>query len=234
MHVVRAIVIAGLLLSSVVSGGEAQVPETNLVLVGVTLRDPEIETGPARVTVVVDDDRIACIIDAGDPVPKGGQRIDAKGLYLIPGLWDLHTHLWQTGDANLQGIMAEIGPVRGITFSGFIHDMAAAYAAASLVVCRAGAMTVAELTAAGKPAVFIPLPSAAADHQTRNARLLVEKQAARLVPQSQLGHAALEEVVKELLADPRGLKAMGTAARQLARPEATQAIVEHILGLAQA
>ena len=73
-------------------------------------------------------------------------------------------------------ISAEVSP--------FIDDMPGAFARADLLVCRSGASTVAEVTAAGKPAIFIPLPTAADDHQTRNAEALADAGAARLLPQS--------------------------------------------------
>ena len=75
-------------------------------------------------------------------------------------------------------IAAEVSP--------FIDDMPGAFARADLLLCRSGASTVAEITAAGKPAIFIPLPTAADDHQRHNAEALAEGNAARLLPQAEL------------------------------------------------
>jgi len=101
--------------------------------------------------------------------------------------------------------------------------MPAVYAAADLVVCRAGAMTVAELTAAGVPAVLVPLPGAPGDHQTANARVLERVGAAVLLPDPECTPAGLTTVVEGLLGDPPRLEAMGRAARALARPDAAAA-----------
>lgn len=95
----------------------------------------------------------------------------------------------------------------------FVHDMGAAYAAARLVVARAGAMTLAELAAAGRPALLVPYPYAAEDHQTANARFVEAQGAAVVVPQSDLTADSLARRVRELLADTEKLDAMGQAAR---------------------
>jgi UDP-N-acetylglucosamine:LPS N-acetylglucosamine transferase len=97
------------------------------------------------------------------------------------------------------------------------------YAAADLVVCRAGAMTVAELAAAGVPAVLVPLPGAPGDHQTANARVLERAGAAVLLPDPECTPAGLTTVVEGLLADPDRLGAMGRAAHSVSRPDAAAA-----------
>ena len=81
---------------------------------------------------------------------------------------------------------------------------------ADLLLCRAGASTVAEITAAGKPAIFIPLPTAADDHQTQNAKTLANAGAARLLPQTELSAARLAQEVASLLDHPAELDAMAT------------------------
>ncbi len=101
--------------------------------------------------------------------------------------------------------------------------MHAVYAAADLVVCRAGAMTVAELAAAGVPAVLVPLPGAPGDHQTANARVLERAGAAVLLPDPECSPAGLTTVVEGLLADPVRLEAMGRAAGAESRPDAAAA-----------
>jgi UDP-N-acetylglucosamine--N-acetylmuramyl-(pentapeptide) pyrophosphoryl-undecaprenol N-acetylglucosamine transferase len=94
------------------------------------------------------------------------------------------------------------------------------YAATTIAVCRAGATTVAELAAAGVPSVLIPLPGAPGDHQTRNARALVDAGAAVLVPDAECTGARLAAELAPLLADPVRLEGMAAAARTLARPHA--------------
>ena len=101
--------------------------------------------------------------------------------------------------------------------------MAAVYAAADLVVCRAGAMTVAELTAAGIPAVLVPLPGAPGDHQTANARVLADADAAVLLPDAECDAAALGPILDALLDEPGRGEAMGRAAAALSRGDAAAA-----------
>jgi UDP-N-acetylglucosamine--N-acetylmuramyl-(pentapeptide) pyrophosphoryl-undecaprenol N-acetylglucosamine transferase len=106
----------------------------------------------------------------------------------------------------------------------FIEDMPAAFARADLVVCRSGASTVAEITAAGKPAIFVPFPRAADDHQRVNAEALARVGAAVVVEESKLEGVWLAETIAALLGDPRRLQAMSAAARELAHPDAARDI----------
>lgn len=102
----------------------------------------------------------------------------------------------------------------------FIEDMAEAYGWADLVVCRAGALTIAELTAAGLGAVLVPFAAAVDDHQTRNAVFLVQAGAAELLSQSQLSAASLKPLLQHLLANRQLLLDMAQRARGLAKPDA--------------
>lgn len=110
----------------------------------------------------------------------------------------------------------------GITarVDAFIDDMAAAYGWADLAVCRAGALTVAELAAAGLGALLVPYPYAIDDHQTRNAEWLCTAGAAELMPQARLDRQMLAERLQQLLGDPQALRVMAEQARRLARPDA--------------
>jgi UDP-N-acetylglucosamine--N-acetylmuramyl-(pentapeptide) pyrophosphoryl-undecaprenol N-acetylglucosamine transferase len=114
----------------------------------------------------------------------------------------------------------------------FIQDMASAYAAADLVVSRAGATTIAELTALGKPAILIPYPFATNDHQRGNAEELVRVGGARLILNRDLtGHRFACEL-QELLDDPSALAEMGRAAQGLGRPQATSHLADLVCQLA--
>jgi UDP-N-acetylglucosamine--N-acetylmuramyl-(pentapeptide) pyrophosphoryl-undecaprenol N-acetylglucosamine transferase len=106
----------------------------------------------------------------------------------------------------------------------FIDDMPAAFARADLVVCRSGASTVAEIAAAGKPAVFVPFPRAADDHQRVNAEALAGHGAAVVVEESKLEGVWLAETIATLLQDSSRLKRMSQAARELAHPNAARDI----------
>jgi UDP-N-acetylglucosamine--N-acetylmuramyl-(pentapeptide) pyrophosphoryl-undecaprenol N-acetylglucosamine transferase len=108
----------------------------------------------------------------------------------------------------------------------FIEDMPAAFARADLVVCRSGASTVAEITAAGKPAVFVPFPRAADDHQRVNAETLARQGAAVVVEESRLEGVWLAETIAALLGDSHRLALMSDAARRLSHPNAARDISE--------
>lgn len=116
----------------------------------------------------------------------------------------------------------------------FIEDMAAAYGWADLVVCRAGALTVSELAAAGVASILVPYPYAVDDHQTGNARYLADAGAAVLMPQTELTAASLGSALADLLAAPSRLGAMAQAARAQAAPEAAEQIARACLVLAGA
>ena len=111
----------------------------------------------------------------------------------------------------------------------FIDDMAAAYAWADLVVCRAGASTLAELCAVGVGSVLVPFAAAVDDHQTRNAEYLVENGAAVLLKQDAQLAANLQPLLRALVAEPARRLAMATAARALARPDAAARIAAIVL-----
>jgi UDP-N-acetylglucosamine--N-acetylmuramyl-(pentapeptide) pyrophosphoryl-undecaprenol N-acetylglucosamine transferase len=111
----------------------------------------------------------------------------------------------------------------------FIDDMAEAYAAADLAVCRAGAATVAELAAAGVPSILVPFPHAVDDHQTTNARFLSDAGAAVLLPQSELTAERLAELIAGF--DRKRLSQMAASARALGRPDATQAVARACMEL---
>jgi len=114
----------------------------------------------------------------------------------------------------------------------FIEDMAGSYEWADLAVCRAGALTLAELTAAGLGAVLVPFPHAVDDHQTRNAEALVAIGAAVVMQESELDIQILAQRLESLLSDRRRLLAMAEAARTLAKPDAAQVIARACMEVA--
>jgi UDP-N-acetylglucosamine--N-acetylmuramyl-(pentapeptide) pyrophosphoryl-undecaprenol N-acetylglucosamine transferase len=109
--------------------------------------------------------------------------------------------------------------------------MAARYAAADLVICRAGAMTIAELSAGGMASVLVPFPFAVDDHQTANARFLADEGAAILLPQTQLTPERLAEVLRSL--DRPKLLDMARKARALGKPEAARVVAQRCMELAR-
>jgi len=138
----------------------------------------------------------------------------------------------QTGERDLElvrdayrnaGIDARVEP--------FLFAMDREVAAADLVVCRAGATTLAELTAAGRPSLLVPLPTAADDHQRRNAEVMREAGAADMLEQKDMTGAVLAERITTLIDAPATLAAMSAAARRLAKPDAAAVIVDKALEL---
>ncbi|MBF0588725.1 MAG: undecaprenyldiphospho-muramoylpentapeptide beta-N-acetylglucosaminyltransferase [Magnetococcales bacterium] len=123
------------------------------------------------------------------------------------------------------GIEAQVVP--------FIDDMASAYRGADLVICRAGATTVAELAAVGRGALLVPYPYAADDHQAANAMALEEIGGGWMRRQEHLDADWLYDFLKQRVEDPEGLQKTGEAARQLARPDAAERMVESLWALSQ-
>jgi len=114
----------------------------------------------------------------------------------------------------------------------FIGDMAERFALADLIVCRAGAITAAEVAAAGRAAIFIPFGASTDSHQLRNAQEMQRARAARLIPEPQLTAERLTQEIFSLLDQPLELQAMAANARRLAKPRAVQDIVDLIEGVA--
>ena len=141
----------------------------------------------------------------------------------------------QTGRAHIDTVRADYRDKNiAADVDAFIDDMAAAYAWADVVICRAGALTIAELAAAGVGAILIPLPHAIDDHQTHNARWLSEQRAGVLIPQHEFTVDALAKLLRELAAQPQELLAWARNARALAKPQAADAVADACLQLIDA
>jgi UDP-N-acetylglucosamine--N-acetylmuramyl-(pentapeptide) pyrophosphoryl-undecaprenol N-acetylglucosamine transferase len=115
----------------------------------------------------------------------------------------------------------------------FISNMAERFAQADLIICRSGAITAAEVAAAGRAAIFIPFGAATDSHQLRNAQALQRAGAARVIPESELAPQRLVEEIFALLDEPNGLREMEQSARKIARPNATRDIVNLIESVAR-
>jgi UDP-N-acetylglucosamine--N-acetylmuramyl-(pentapeptide) pyrophosphoryl-undecaprenol N-acetylglucosamine transferase len=143
----------------------------------------------------------------------------------------------QTGPSDFESTKSRyaqlVGLSTAISVEPFISDMAAAYRDCDLMIGRAGATTIAELTTIGRPAVLIPFPFAADDHQTHNARYLVENGAARLLQQKDTTPQLVASVLSELCSDRAVLQAMASASRRLGKPDAATSIAEEVLKLAK-
>ncbi len=164
---------------------------------------------------------------------SGAHSINEAMVAALPQLTDWRTTVkitHQTGENDLATVQA------GYTAAGFqaevipfIDDMAAAYQAADLIICRAGATTIAEVTACGKPCLFIPYPHAVDDHQRRNAEALLSADACFMLLERELTGARLAQEITALLGDREKLVATGAAARSLARLDAAKIIVDEML-----
>ena len=167
---------------------------------------------------------------------QGAHAVNVAMVAAAPRLVRLHPGLevvHQTGERDLAavregyrraGVAARTEP--------FLDAVAREMIAADLVVCRAGATTLAELAASARPAVLVPFPAATDDHQRRNARLLVDAGAAAMVEERSLTGESLADVAGALLADAERRDAMGGAMHRFATPEAAARIVDRVLALA--
>jgi UDP-N-acetylglucosamine--N-acetylmuramyl-(pentapeptide) pyrophosphoryl-undecaprenol N-acetylglucosamine transferase len=184
---------------------------------------PERAPGPPRI-LVFGGSQGAHAINAA--MVEAAPRLAAAGTPVAI------TH--QTGERDL-ALVREGYERAGLTarVEPFLYEMDREMKAADLVVCRSGATTIAELTAAGRPAIFIPLPTAADDHQRRNAEVLEAAGAAELLPQAGLTGERLADRILALAADEGRRAAMAAAARRLARPDAARTIVDRVLELAR-
>ena len=134
--------------------------------------------------------------------------------------------LWQTGD--LEYAKYKHREAENIRIIPFIDNMADAYAMSDLIICRSGALTLAEVTVCGKPSILVPFPSAAADHQTKNAQALVNAGASRILFEKSLHAQDFFHSVMNLIHDKVELEKMSDASKKLGRPDATREIVDHI------
>jgi UDP-N-acetylglucosamine--N-acetylmuramyl-(pentapeptide) pyrophosphoryl-undecaprenol N-acetylglucosamine transferase len=139
--------------------------------------------------------------------------------------WQL---VWQTGKLYTQEAAVATAGKQGVWAKDFIEHMDMAYAAADVVISRAGAMSVAELCVCGKPAVLVPYPFAAEDHQTANARMLANAGAADLVPDAEAGNTLIDTVAALLMDKPR-LERYAANMKKLARYDADELIAKQIL-----
>lgn len=201
--------------------------------------DPSAERAAARAALGLDLDKRVVLVVGGS---QGAKAINDALLAAIQGIargeitivGPLH-FLWVTGPAHEQFIRDRLPPLRSeemikVTLRGYLDDMPAALAACDAAVSRAGASMTAELMAWGIPSLLIPLPTAAADHQTHNARALAEAGAALMLPQEELDPVRLYREILHLLT-PGEHEAMVRAARERGRPDAARRIARKLLEL---
>jgi len=140
--------------------------------------------------------------------------------------------LWQSGGLYYENLVARMATIeaRNIHLKKFIKEMDLAYAAADLVISRAGALTISELCVVGKPVIFVPSPNVAEDHQTKNAMALVNQQAALMVPDNE-AVVRLMDVAFEYLENDEKLDLLSKNINALAKPNATEDITQEVLSI---
>jgi len=179
-------------------------------------------------------DRATVLVFGGS---AGAHRINkgmTDAIRRMGALKDKVQFIHQTGEKDM-GMVEAAYKVAGFKAKAlpFIYDMAGAYACASLVVCRAGALTLAEVTALGKPAILIPYPHAAHNHQEVNARVLERSGAARVIPDPEASGVRLAEEVTALLGDEDALLGMAGRSLSLGRADAARRVYDICKGLAR-
>lgn len=201
---------------------EGYFPAAKAVVTGNPLRQ-ELETLPARLS-----ERDQLLIFGGS---RGAAALNRTVSAMLPVLADWKQTpgiLHQTGEEDFQSVrdayrQAGFPEARVVPF---IEDMAQAYRDATLVVCRAGATTLAELTTCGRPAILVPFPHATGGHQMINARTLEKAGAARVIDQANLTPQGLAKHIEELLGDRSALQEMADRGRRLGMPGAARRILD--------
>lgn len=135
--------------------------------------------------------------------------------------------IWQTGDTEFGKYKKYTSKKTHVT--PFINNMSEAYAISDLIICRSGALTISEITVCGKPSILIPFAHAAGDHQTKNAQVLVDSNAAKLILEKNLNKKNFLYTVMNLIHNEKALNEMRTASKAMGKPNATSKIVDHVL-----
>ncbi|MBI5059873.1 undecaprenyldiphospho-muramoylpentapeptide beta-N-acetylglucosaminyltransferase [candidate division KSB1 bacterium] len=167
----------------------------------------------------------------------GARSVNEALATVLPQMIATYNVIWQTGRSGVpvsvsREFIHEARTAGRLAVLDFIEDMATAYAAADLSVCRAGAMTLAELALAGLPAILVPYPHAADDHQTVNAQSVVAVGAATWIADRELEGPRVLHAVSELLGDAARLSGMAAAMRSLGKPDAARRIAAIAMELA--
>lgn len=208
------------------------------VVSGNPVRDAtELDRDAARAAFGVPVDVLLAFVTGGS---QGSRALNSGMVAWIDGIVRgeidqpaaLHL-LWSTGPRHATTVteaLSAAGSPDWVHALPYIEDMPAALAASDFAICRAGAMTAAELLNQGLPSILVPLPTAAEDHQTSNARALEAAGAAVLLPESEMTPGRLAQEIAALVSNPGVLAAMRERALERARPDATRAIASDVSG----
>ena len=213
-------------------GMERFFPSDKIILTGNPVRknlsDETLDKGKARERFGLNPERPTILVVGGSLGARTLNESLEKGLRLL--IEQGYQVIWQTGKNFGNRAQVAAKGLKGSVVTEFISDMAAAYSAADLVVSRAGAGSISELQILGKPAILVPSPNVAEDHQTKNALALVNKKAAVMVKDSEVVDKLID-AINLLIADSERLTEMSRNISDMALRNADECIVDEILKL---
>jgi UDP-N-acetylglucosamine--N-acetylmuramyl-(pentapeptide) pyrophosphoryl-undecaprenol N-acetylglucosamine transferase len=213
---------------------ERYFPADKLVLTGNPVRKDLLVTQPSRESGAAhfgfDPNRPILFVFGGSLGAQSMNEAMAANAELLAAHPEVQV-LWQMGKLYVQRFGdCDTARLPNVKAQAFVDNMNMAYAMADLVICRAGAMTITELTQVGQAAILIPSPNVAEDHQTSNAKALVAKDAAVLLPNDEAEENIISKAL-ELLAQPERLKELSRNIKLLAKPHAAVEIANEVLNL---
>jgi UDP-N-acetylglucosamine--N-acetylmuramyl-(pentapeptide) pyrophosphoryl-undecaprenol N-acetylglucosamine transferase len=209
-------------------------PASKTVVTGMPVRPDLLSADPtaAQQRYGLDPQAPVLLISGGSGGAQTLNRAVVQALPLLDGSGVQVVH--QTGKTLFEGVRAEVpNPPAWYHPLAYVEDMPSLLAAATLLVCRAGSSTLAEVTALGRPAIAVPYPFAVADHQTGNARALADAGAAILVKDAELTGERLHQEVTGLLADPARLTALREKCRAQGNPDSARVVAELVRNTAR-
>ncbi len=209
-------------------------PEEKVVITGNPVRKDITEINISRTQALeyfnLTDDRRTLLITGGS---LGARTLNnAVGKYLDMAEKAGINLIWQTGKYYYQQIAEKISPAPWLKIMPFIDNMPYAYTAADLVISRAGAITISELSILGKAVIFVPSPNVAEDHQTKNAMALVKHHAAYMVPDKEAEQTLMPKAI-DLIRNMEELNTLSQNIKKFARPNATEEIAKIVLNQIQ-
>ncbi len=207
--------------------------EEKVIVTGNPVRaefNTKLDKRQARQQFGLDADKFTVLVFGGS---QGAHRLNVGMTEALGELVEQKDNLQiihQTGERDYPQVAQAYGQsdLRSHV-AAFIHNMPQAYAAADLIICRSGATTMSELAAASKPAILVPYPFAAADHQLKNAACFAKEGACQIILDGQAKGPKLAKTILELMGDKKKLNQMAAASRKLARPDAARKMAEEIL-----
>jgi UDP-N-acetylglucosamine--N-acetylmuramyl-(pentapeptide) pyrophosphoryl-undecaprenol N-acetylglucosamine transferase len=210
-----------------------RVAPERMLTVGNPVRAAIIAVGTGPYPAVVADAPVRLLVTGGSQGARVFGRVGPAAVALLPEAMRRRLAITQQcRPENLDEVRAAYaGQTPAPELSAFFQDMPERLAAANLVICRSGASTTAELTAAGRPAILVPYPFATDDHQTANAQALAEAGGAWLMPERTLTPETLAAQLQSLLAEPHQLCRAAACARSVARPDAAARLADAVIEL---